>query len=102
VTLNGSGCGTEKIPKMSSRIESRPPSRNNITCNTCTSGSWHHSLVGITTGYGLDARMIGVRFPARAGYFSFQHHVQTDSGSHPPSYLMGTRGSFTGGRAAGA
>jgi hypothetical protein len=28
------------------------------------------------------------------GYFSPNHSVQTGSGAHSPSYLMGTRGSF--------
>jgi hypothetical protein len=30
------------------------------------------------------------------------HHVQNGSGAHPASYTMGTRGSFPGGKAAGA
>jgi hypothetical protein len=41
------------------------------------------SLVGKATVYGLDGRMIGVRFPAAVGNFSFRHHVQTGSGAHP-------------------
>jgi hypothetical protein len=40
--------------------------------------------------------MIGVRFPAGAGNFSHRYRVQTDSGAHPVSYPMGTRGSFPG------
>jgi len=44
----------------------------------------------------------GVRFPAGAGIFSFLHRVQSGSGAHPASYSMCTRGSFTGGKAAGA
>jgi hypothetical protein len=32
--------------------------------------------------------MIGVRFPAGAGNFSLQHHVQTGSGAHPVSYPL--------------
>jgi hypothetical protein len=58
--------------------------------------------VGIATGYGLDDRMIGVRFPAGSGSFSFRRRVQTVSGAHPASYPMGTRSSFPGGKAAGA
>jgi len=46
--------------------------------------------------YGLDDRMIGVRFPAGAGNFSLRHHVQTGSGAHPASYPMGTGGCFPG------
>jgi len=43
----------------------------------------------------------GVRFPTRARNFSLRHRVQNGFGAHPASYLMGTRGSFTGGKAAG-
>jgi hypothetical protein len=39
------------------------------------------SSVGIATGYGLDDRMVGVRYPEGAGNFS-QQHVQTGSGAH--------------------
>jgi hypothetical protein len=39
-------------------------------------------------GYGLDDRMIEVRFPAGTGNFS-RHHLQTGSGTHPASYLRG-------------
>jgi hypothetical protein len=40
--------------------------------------------------------MTEVRFPVWGGkgYFSLRHRVQTGSGSHPASYLMGT-GSFS-------
>jgi hypothetical protein len=40
--------------------------------------------------------------PVGAGNFSLYHRVQTDSGAHPASYLMGARDSFPGGKAAGA
>jgi hypothetical protein len=53
------------------------------------------SSVGLTTEYGLDDRMIGVRLPAGAGNFSLRHHVQKGSGAHP-AYPMGTRGSSLG------
>jgi hypothetical protein len=43
-----------------------------------------------TTDYGLDDRMIRVRFPEETGIFSLHHCVQTDSGAHPGSYPMGT------------
>jgi len=36
------------------------------------------------------------------GIFFPYHRVQTGSGSHSASYLMGTGGSFLGGEAAGA
>jgi hypothetical protein len=61
-----------------------------------------HSSVGIAIGYGLDDRMIGDRFPAGAENFSLRHRVQTGSGAHPASYLMGTAGYFPGVLAAGA
>jgi hypothetical protein len=43
-----------------------------------------------------------VRFPAGAENSSLHHRVQNGSGAHPASYPMGTRGSFPGGKAAGA
>jgi hypothetical protein len=60
------------------------------------------SSVGIALGYGLDDRGSRVRFPAGAGNFSLHHRVQNGSGTHPASYPMGSRGSFPGGKAAGA
>jgi hypothetical protein len=60
------------------------------------------SSVGIALGYGLDDRDSRVRFPAEAGNFSLHHRVQKGTGVHPASYPMGTRGSFPGGKAAGA
>jgi hypothetical protein len=43
-----------------------------------------------------------VRSPSGAGNFSLHHRVQNGSGAHPASYPMGIRGSFPGGKAAGA
>jgi hypothetical protein len=60
------------------------------------------SSVGIALGYGLDDRGSRVRFQAGARSFSLHHRVQNGSGAHPASYPMGTRGSFPGGKAAGA
>jgi hypothetical protein len=60
------------------------------------------SSIGIATGYELDDWGSAVRFSARTGNFSLHHRVQTGSGAHPASYPMGTRGSFLGGKAAGA
>jgi hypothetical protein len=60
------------------------------------------SSVGIALGYGLDDRSSRVRFSVEAGNFSLHHRVQNGSGVHPDSYPMGTRGSFPGGKAAGA
>jgi len=41
----------------------------------------------------------GVQFPAGAvmGYFSLRHRIQTGSGAHRASYLMGNRGALTPG-----
>jgi hypothetical protein len=60
------------------------------------------SSVGIALGYGLDDQVSRIRFPAGAGNFSLHHRVQNGSGAHPASYPMGTKGSFLGGKAAGA
>jgi hypothetical protein len=62
----------------------------------------HDSSVGIALGYGLDDRGSRLRLPAGAGNFSRHRRVQNDSGAHPASYPMGTRGSFPGGKTAGA
>jgi hypothetical protein len=43
-----------------------------------------------------------VRFLAGTGNFSLHRRVQNGSGAHPDSYPMGTRGSFPGGKVAGA
>jgi hypothetical protein len=40
--------------------------------------------------------MIGLRFPAGAGNFSLEHHIQTGSGAHPASYPTGSGSSFPG------
>jgi hypothetical protein len=55
----------------------------------------------MATGYGLDHRGSGVRFPAGAGKFSLRHRVQTGSVAHPASYPVDTRGSFPRRKAAG-
>jgi hypothetical protein len=60
------------------------------------------SSVGIALGYGLDDRGSRVRLPAGAGNFSLHHCVQNSSRAQPASFPMGTRGSFPGGKAAGA
>jgi hypothetical protein len=65
-------------------------------CLTC-----YKTDLRIALGYGLDDRGSRVRFPAGAGNVSLHHRVQNGSGAHP-AYLMGTRGSFLGGKAAGA
>jgi hypothetical protein len=61
----------------------------------------HDSSVGIALSYGLDNWGSRVQFPLGAGNFCLHHHVQNGSGAHPASCLVGTRGSFPGGKAAG-
>jgi hypothetical protein len=52
----------------------------------------------IVSDCGLDDWAIEVRSPTGAD-FSSSPCVQTGSGAHPASYLMGTGGSFPGGKA---
>jgi hypothetical protein len=59
------------------------------------------SAVGIATAYGLDDREVRVRVPV-GSEFSLLHIVQTGSGAHPASYPMGTGGSFSRSKEAGA
>jgi hypothetical protein len=58
-----------------------------------------HSAVGITTGYRLDDRGVGVRVPVGSRIFSSPCRPDR-SGAHLASYPMGTGGSFPGGKAA--
>jgi hypothetical protein len=60
------------------------------------------SSVGIALSYWLHDRGSKFRFPAGAGNFSLHHRVQYGSAAHPASYPMDNRGSFLGGKAAGA
>jgi hypothetical protein len=73
-----------------------------IMHNLCLSLMHYVKSIGIELGYGLDDRDSRVRFTAGAGNFSLHHRVQNGSRAHPASYPMGTRGSFLGGKAAGA
>jgi hypothetical protein len=50
---------------------------------------------------GLRVGCWGVRVPAAAENFSLHHRVQTGSGAHLASCLVGIRSSFPGGKAAG-
>jgi hypothetical protein len=54
----------------------------------------------IVSDYGLDDRAIGVRSPAGAKDFSCSFCVQTGSGAHPASCIMGTGGKARPGRDA--
>jgi hypothetical protein len=60
------------------------------------------SSVDISTRLRAGKLGFWVRFQVGAGNFSFHHRVQNDSGSHPASFPMGTRGSFPGSKAARA
>jgi hypothetical protein len=53
---------------------------------------WYCSVT-VVTGYGLDDRGLG---PCRGRNFSLRHHVQTGSGVHPASHLMGTEDEAAG------
>jgi hypothetical protein len=58
-------------------------------------------VIGITTGYWLDDRGVGVRVPVGQEFYLL-HVVQTGSGALQASYPMGTGGAFPRGKAAGA
>jgi hypothetical protein len=57
------------------------------------------SEVDLVTGYGLGDRGVGVPIPVKSRIL---HVLETGSGVHPTSYLMGTVGSFHKGNAAGS
>jgi hypothetical protein len=67
-----------------------------LVCSVCEPGS----SVSIVSGYGLDDRAIDVQSPAEARDFSSSLCVQTGSGAHPASCIMGTGGPFPGGNKA--
>jgi hypothetical protein len=54
----------------------------------------------IVCDYGLDDRVIGVRYPPGAKDSSSSLCVQTGSGAHPASCTMDTGGPFPGGKSA--
>jgi hypothetical protein len=59
-------------------------------------------MKGIALGYWLDDWGSRVRFPVGAGNFSLHYHVQNGSEDHLAAYPVDGRGSFLGGKAAGA
>jgi len=59
------------------------------------------NIKSLSNGYGLDDRVSGFRFPARAGNFSLLRRAQTGTGTHPASCPIGYGSSFTGDKAAG-
>jgi hypothetical protein len=52
------------------------------------------SSVSIVCGYGLNDRVIEVRFPSKAKDFSSNLCVHAGSGAHLASYATGTGGPF--------
>jgi hypothetical protein len=58
--------------------------------------------IGYLSGIGLDDELEdqGFKVQAGTGNFSLHHRVKTGSGTHPPSYPIGSRGSFLGGKSA--
>jgi hypothetical protein len=94
-----------KMDKMNRTCSTHNENENKCTENFGRNpqGKWNRdSSVGIVLRYGLDGRGSRIRFTAGIGNFSLHHSVQSGSGAHPASYLMGISGSFLGGRAAGA
>jgi hypothetical protein len=81
-------------PYPGSSVVNRPPLNNGVNTGDASPPQMDRvTSAGIATGYVLDDRMIGVRFPAWAGNFSLRHH---GPGAHPASYRMGTGNSFPG------
>jgi hypothetical protein len=60
------------------------------------------SAVGIATAHRLDDRGVGFGVPVGSRIFSSPHRPDRLTGAHPVSYPIGTRGSFSGSKAAGA
>jgi hypothetical protein len=52
--------------------------------------SYQDSSISKATGYRLDGRGAGIRFPTGTRDFSLFHSVQTGSEAHPAFYPMGT------------
>jgi hypothetical protein len=67
-------------------------------CHICCMPHTSSSLIWLL--YGLDDQ--GVRVPAGAGSFFLHYHIHACFGPHSASYRMGTMGSFSGDKAAGA
>jgi hypothetical protein len=69
--------------------------------NTKATKSRLDGAVGVASGYGLDDRCVGVRFPVGSRIFSSPRR-RDGSGTHSASYLMVTGSTYPGGKAAGA
>jgi len=80
-----------------------PPSSLSLLYFLRSASPWpksRDSSVDIAADYGLEDRMIGVRFPTGDGN-SLLHHVHSGSGPHPATIPTGTDSSFPGGKAVG-
>jgi hypothetical protein len=75
-----------------------PPPSPSCFPSPCLPTQSRHCAVGIVTGYRLDVRG---SIPVTGTDFSM-YSVQTGSEFHSASYSIGTGGSFTGTKAAGA
>jgi hypothetical protein len=65
--------------------------------------SFPYNFVSVTKAASVEHRIISLLYIQHiAGNFSLHHHVRNGSGAHPASYPMGIRGSFPGGKEAGA
>ena len=53
-----------------------------------------HSVQGV--GYGLEVQDIVIQYMARERALFLLQSIQTSSGTHPASYLMGNEDSFPG------
>jgi hypothetical protein len=93
-------CSERVMKQIHLHSETGPYADLTVVFNWSSEGCMKNLRVKIC--YGLDDRGSRVRFLAGAGNFSLHHRVQNGSGVHPASYPMGTRGSFPGGKAAGA
>jgi hypothetical protein len=92
-----------KIPRPAGNRILEPRSSSPARYRPSNSGSPSHTcIIIIYLHHTLDNGGSRVRFPAGAGNFSLHHRVQNGSGAHPASYPMGTRSSFSVGKAAGA
>jgi hypothetical protein len=75
-----------------------------ISCNIGPVNEYEVSPVAqvraqVQHSYGLDGRAIVVRYPAETKDFSSSVCVQTGSGAHPNSCIMGTGVPFLGAKA---
>jgi hypothetical protein len=61
---------------------------NSKCCMLLCCKCMYNRSVSIATDYGLE---VGVRFVARRNYVSLLYSSQACYGTHPVSYLMGTR-----------